>query len=360
MPLPTPSLYAARPVVSLEGRVEQGLSISLLSASVEEDVEGLRRGEFVLGNWGETGQGLGLVLSDRRLVDFGRTIEIVVGEGERRGEIFSGAITGLEEQYPQGRVPQLVVLAEDRLQDLRMTRRTRTFEDVTDEDVIGRVAADHGLHTEIDVDPVQYRVIAQVNESDLAFVRARARTVDAEVWLAAGVLYVQARAWRDAGAVTLTYGADLRDLSVLADLSHQRTGIGVTGWDVGAKQALLHDAAEPAIQAELAGATGGAATLARAFGPRADRFVHAVPLSSDEARAVAEARFRLVARRFLTGSGTAEGDARIAVGSHVDLVGVSPAVAGRYYVTQTRHAYNESDGFRTTFHIERPGLGGAS
>jgi hypothetical protein len=360
MALPTPSLYAAPPSVSVDGNVEPSLGAGVLSASVEEDVAGMRRCELVLGNWGEAGQGLGFVHSDRRLVDFGRAVALVVGEGDRRGEVFSGAVTGIEEHYPAGRVPELVVLAEDGLQDLRMTRRTRTFEDVSDEDVIRQVASDHGLRAEVDIDTTSYRALAQLNESDLSFVRARARAVDAEVWLAAGVLHVQARSRRDAGAVTLTYGADLRELSVLADLSHQRTGIGVTGWDVGAKEPLEHEAAEAAVQAELDGGTGGAAALAQAFGDRVDRIVGAVPLSSDEARAVAEASFRRVARRFVTGAGTAEGDARITVGAHVDLAGVSPAFAGRYFVTEVRHAYDGRDGFRTSFRIERPGLRGGS
>ncbi|RZL85261.1 MAG: hypothetical protein EOP32_00350 [Rhodococcus sp. (in: high G+C Gram-positive bacteria)] len=358
MPLPTPTLYAATPSVSLDGNVEPSLGAGVLSASVEEDVEGMRRCEIVLGNWGEAGPGLGFVLSDRRLVDFGRTIALTIGEGDRRGEIFTGAVTGIEEHYPLGRVPELVVLAEDRLQDLRMIRRTRTFEDVSDDDVIRQIAADHGLQADVDIDTTQYRALAQLNESDLSFVRARARAVDAEVWLAGGVLHVQARSRRDAGAVTLTYGADLRELSVLADLSHQRTGVGVTGWDVGAKEPLAHEATESAIQAELDGLTGGAATLARAFGSRVDRIVGAVPLSSAEARAVAETRFRRAARRFVSGTGTAEGDARIIVGSHVDLAGISRAFSGRYFVTEIRHAYDGATGFRTTFRIQRPGLGG--
>ncbi|MGY1727844.1 phage late control D family protein [Geodermatophilus sp. SYSU D01062] len=360
MSTPTPSLYAAAPAVSLDGTPEPTLAAAVLSATVDDSVEGMRRCELVLGNWGATGQGLGFVLSDRRLLDFGRTVAITIGAGDRRGEVFSGAVTGLEEHYPDRRVPELVVLAEDRLQDLRMTRRTRTFEDVTDEDVVRRIAADHGLRAEVDVDPTRYRALAQLNESDLSFVRARARAVDAEVWLTAGTLHVQARARRDAGAVPLTYGADLRELTVLADLAHQRTGIGVCGWDVEAKEALEHEAAEYAVAGELDGGRGGASTLAGAFGSRPDRVVGLVPLSSDEARAVAEARFRQVSRRFVTGRGTAEGDARITVGGHVDLVRVSPAFAGRYFVTEVRHLYDGTSGFRTTFRIERPGLRGTS
>jgi uncharacterized protein len=360
MPLATPPLYAATPRVSVDGSADPALGARVLSASVEEGTEGLRRCELVLGNWGEAGDGPGFVLSDRRTVDFGRTVELTVGAGDRRGVIFTGAVTGIEEQYPAGRVPQLAVLAEDGLQDLRMTRRTRTFEDVTDEDVVRQVAADHGLRADVDLDAVHHRALAQLGESDLAFVGARARAVDAEVWLTPGELHVQARSRRDAGEVTVTYGADLFELRVLADLVHQRTGIAVTGWDVAAKEPLAHEAGATAIAAELAGGESGPATLQRAFGARVDRAVDEVPHNSEEARAVAEAWARRLARRFVTGSGTAEGDARIAVGARLVLAGVSPAFAGGYDVTEVRHAYDTVTGFRTTFHVERPGLGGGS
>ncbi len=59
--------------------------------------------------------------------------------------IFSGRITGIEARFPEGGAPSLTVLAEDRFQDLRMTRRTRTFTDVSDADVATQIAGDYGL-----------------------------------------------------------------------------------------------------------------------------------------------------------------------------------------------------------------------
>ena len=43
--------------------------------------------------------------------------------------LFSGAITALEGEFPEGSPPVVHVLAEDGLQAFRMTRRTRTFAD---------------------------------------------------------------------------------------------------------------------------------------------------------------------------------------------------------------------------------------
>ena len=95
---------------------------------------------------------------------------------------------GLEACFPEGQSPEIRVLAEDRFQDLRMTRRTRTFSDVTDSDVITQIANDHGLSPSVSVNGPTYKVLAQVNQSDLAFVRERARAIDAEVWMKGNTL----------------------------------------------------------------------------------------------------------------------------------------------------------------------------
>jgi uncharacterized protein len=357
MPLPTPALYAATPTLLVDGTADPALGARVLTATVEEDTDGLRRCELVLGNWGETGDGLGHVLSDRRTVDFGTALEIAIGEGDRRGTVFAGAVTGLEEQYPAGGSPRLAVLAEDQLQNLRMTRRTRTFEDVTDADVVRQVAGEHGLRAEVDLDEVRYRVLGQLAVSDLAFLRDRVRAVGGELWVAGGALHAQARARREAGELTLTLGADLRELRVLADLAHQRTAVVVSGWDVLGKDTIEHRAGEEAVSVELDGGTSGPATLSQAFGERVEQVVDAVPLGTAEARTLAEAHQRRRSRRFLTGSAVAEGDARIDVGSRVRLAGVADPVAGAYTVTAVRHTFDGAAGFVTFFGVERPGLG---
>jgi hypothetical protein len=95
--------------------------------------------------------------------------------------LFKGRIMALEGRYPQGSPPQIMVLADDRMQDLRMTRRTRGFSQSSDADVFGQIASDHGLRSQIDVSGgATYETLAQINQSDLALRGERAP--DAEVW----------------------------------------------------------------------------------------------------------------------------------------------------------------------------------
>jgi phage protein D len=355
--VPTSALYSARPRLRLDGRDAPGLVDGLLSLVVEETTAGLYRCEAVFGNWGTKGGGPGFLFFDRGTFDFGKPLEVDMGDGQAAAKVFTGKITGLEARFPEGRPPELTVLAEDRLQDLRMTRRSRTFEDSSDADAARWIASKHGLKTQVDLDGPTHAVLAQVNQSDLAFLRERARAADAEVWVEGDTLHVQARARRNAGQVSLEYGRTLREFSVLADLAGQRTSLTVSGWDVAAKEGIAGDASESAVQSELSGGDSGGRILKSAFGDRPERIVHLVSLTPGEADGLAKARFRGMARRFLTGQGISDGDARIRVGTRVDLKSVGPLFEGEYYVTEVRQTFDSAHGYRTRFAVERPNLG---
>ncbi len=357
-----PQFYASRPTIKVDGTEQRELSEGLLqSLLVEETTLGLFRCEARFANWGPLADSdrLDFYLFDGQTVDFGKQIEIELGPPGSTRRVFKGRISALEAQFPKERPPELTVLAEDRFQDLRMERRTRTFEDSSDADAMRAIISQHGLTADIDVDGPTHRVLAQVNQSDLAFLRERAAVVDAELWLDDRTLHVQARPRRSAGSVTLTYGVELLEFTVMADLAHQRSAVKVSGWDVAGKDGMDMEAGESAVSAELAqGLRSGAAVLGRALAQRTERVGMAMPLSQQEAQALADARYRRRARRFLAGAGVADGNPAIQIGAALDLRGVGPLFQGQYYVTLVRHTYDLINGYRTTFEVERPGVGG--
>jgi uncharacterized protein len=348
-------LQASRPTILVGGAEQAELAAGLLSLQIAEDTGGLYRCELRLGNWGAANGSTGFLYFDRRLLDFGKEIAVRLGADT----LFEGRITALEAHFPEGQAPELSVLAEDRLQDLRMTRRTRTFADVSDADVMQRIAGDHGLATDLSVQGPTYALLAQVNQSDLAFLRDRARAVGAELWIAQQKLCARPRTDRGQSPLQLNYGAQLREFCVAADLAHQRTSLTVSGWDVSAKAELQHEAAESTLGGELNGDASGASVLASAFGQRREAVAHTVPLSSREAQVEAEALFRSAARRFVSGRGVAQPSARLRVGATVELGGLGPLFNGRYYLAEVRHVFDGAKGLRAEIGVERPGLGRA-
>jgi phage protein D len=238
-----------------------------------------------------------------------------------------------------------------------MRRRTRTFSDISDQEMFGAVAGDHGLTADIGVIGPRHRVLAQLNQSDLAFVRERARALDAELWISDSTLHVQPRSSRAVAPLSLTYGKALRDFRVLADLADQATSVEVTGWDVAGKQALDERADPSVLGGELAGGDSGADVLSSAFGERKETIADAVPHTSAEARARAEATMMRTARRFIVGHGTAESRPRLRVGATIRLDRLGALFDGDFYVTATTILFDGAQGLRTEIEVERGWLG---
>ena len=351
---PTRAFVPAVPTINVGGEDKPDLSAQLLELTVREDSLGLYRCEAELGNWGAVGGRIGFRYFDRSLLDFGKPFKVVLGDAA----LFEGRVMGLQGAFPEGAPPRVVVLADDRLQDLRMTRRTRSFADASDADVMRTVAQDHSLTPDIDVSGPTHKVLTQVNQSDLAFLRERARAVDAEVWVEGDTLHAKSRAARDAGRVELTWQSQLREFAVTADLAAQRTAVAVSGWDVSGKAAIKSEATAAAISSELGGDTSGVSILER-IAARKENLAHAVPVTAREGQAAAEAFFRMSARRFVTGHGVAEASARLRVGSRVELKELGPLFSGKYTVTAVRHRFDVAHGVRTEFDVERPGIGQA-
>jgi uncharacterized protein len=340
------------PTINVGDQDKPELSSQLIELAIREDTLGLYRCEADFGNWGSVNGKVGFRYFDRALLDFGKAFKVKLGSAV----LFDGRIMGMQAEFPEGAPPRIRVLADDRLQDLRMTRRTRTFTNMSDSAVIQAIASDHSLTPNVSVSGPTHKVLAQVNQSDLAFLRERAHAVDAEVWVEGSTLYAQRRTARSSGTIVLTWQNQLREFTVAADLAAQRTAVAVSGWDVSGKAAIKSEATASAIASELGSDTSGVAILQN-IGARKENLAHPVPVTSSEGQAAAEAFFRMSARRFVTGRGVAEPSSHLRVGKQVDLKELGPVFSGKYTVTAVRHRFDTTRGGRTEFDVERPGIG---
>jgi phage protein D len=351
--MPDDTLKSSRPKIFVGGQEVPELSAEMQSLLIAENTIGLYRCEAKFGNWGSVNGKADFLFFDRKTLEFGKDFEVKL----ESDSLFRGKVMGLEAGFPEGNSPEISVFAEDRFQDLRMNRRTRTFNDVSDADVINQIANDHGLSPSVDLTGPTYKVLAQVNQSDLAFIRERARSIDAEVWMDGNTLNAKSHTGRNGADLQMTYGNELRDFTVLADLAMQRTSVAVNGWDISSKSALTYEATESAISSELNGDTSGVSILQSALGARKEALAHTVPLNQEEARNEAEAFFKMSARRFVVGRGVAETKAKLRAGTKLDLQGLGKLFSGKYYVVEVNHLFDMTKGLRTEFKSERLGIG---
>ena len=359
MSLPTSgAVNTARPVLEIDGAESAELTDRVLSLVVSETTEGLVRWEVLAGNWAGRDEGGGYVFNDRGIVDFGGEIAIRLGDGDRAGTVSRGHVSAMEAHYPEDRAPEIGVPRRgpiggpaDDAADPQLRRR------------LGR-----GRHP-------QRRRRARPERVDR---RRRARRTGTSrrptraTWPSSGT----GRAWSTptsgstatpctwSGAaggraieITLTYNADLHEVSVLADLAQQRSAVVVAGWDVAAKEAIVATADLAAIQPELGVDTSGVELLEQSFRARTESVVHTAPATSAEAQAEADMALRTSARRFVVATGRAEGDARLRVGTPVRLAGLGPGFTGTYTLVEVEHPFDVHLGYQTRFRAERPAWG---
>jgi phage protein D len=349
----------ASPVFTVAGDVVHALGRDCVRLVVDEGVEGLRTLEahFAATGVGAAGPPGDFLHLDGSEFDFGTDLTVSVGTDATERKVFDGTVSGIEVALGDSEQPVAVLLAEDRLMRLRMTSRMRTYSGVTDAQVARQIAGDHGLDADVSVDGPRYDVLQQLGQSDLAFLRERARLLQADLWCEGTTLHLSDRSSRRGEKVTLIHKANLLSCRITADLAQQRSRVTVGGFDARSKAVIDEHADGDAINAEAPSGRTGPTILDRALGASPAFRVREVPQTTAEASAWARAQMLRRARRFVIATGLTKGTPELTVGTQLrlELVG-APFDGEGYYVTRVTHSYDNERGLRTAFEAERPTL----
>lgn len=352
-----PAFGAPAPVFTIDGELARELGRDCMRLEIDEGIEGLRtmQAHFVATAPGKTGPPKPMLYLDGTWIDFGKPIQVSLGPDTAQRTVFDGVISAIEVIFGAGATPNVLVLAEDALMKLRMTRRMHTYTNVTDGDIADTIAREHGLQSDVNVDGPRYDVVQQLNQSDLAFLRERARLVQAELWCTGQTLHFSSRPQRPGTSLTLIQGSsDLISVRLCADLAHQRTEVVITGYDASAKAVIDESAGADTINAEISGGRTGPQIVQRALGDTISFRVREAALTSDEAQAWARAEMLRRSRRFVTVSGVTKGSPDMVVGSRLSLASVGDPFEGNgYYATRVRHTFDHTEGLRTHFEADR-------
>lgn len=351
------AVYRARPTLRFAGQEDERASALVQEMRVDESEGGLSALELRLSNWATTtGGGAEMAFPGGSRLALGAAIEVYVGEEARPREVFRGRISAMEMDFKIGSAPEITVLAEDALQAARMARRSKVYTDQSPADVVRAVAGGLGLRPVITglADPVG--VWAQLNESDLAFLRRLLERFDADLQVVGEELHVSPRQDVRRGAVELQLFSQLGRARVRADLADQVTSTSSRGWNAADGAAVRFEATNGTRLGPGSGRTGKE-VLADVMAQRHEHVAQVPVVTNAEAQAVAEAAFDQRARRFVRVDGTAEGNAQLRVGTHVTLAGLDSRFDNTYYVVQVCHRYDTTRGYRTEFRAECAYLG---
>lgn len=352
----------ARPRVLIQGEFVASVSGDVLEVEVFHDEDGLSRMELRLLNWGirQRGQEVGFLHEPQGPIDLGAQIDLELGDSEDRHIVFSGQVTALEALYSDQEPPQIRVYAENSLFSLRIAQRTRLYEKKSDAQIANEIAEDHGLEGDTEQKPSgpRHERLLQVNQSDLGFLRERARAVDARVVESQGKLGLRAREEEgDAPEIAMTRGTNLVSFRVIADLSEQRRSVRVHGWSVGDGASVSEQARASVLSPSPPGERSGPEWIEKLRLDAEENLYLEQPADAAEARSLAESLMKSRMRRFVKGMGVTDGVPGLRVGGRVNLQQLGQRFDGRYRVCSVEHHWDTHRGLRTSFSCERSTMG---
>jgi uncharacterized protein len=327
--------YAFLPACRLliNGQENSKLSVKILAVEVTLQLNSVDEISITLTDVADFNDGTtfrdveGLQLYDQLRVEFGYINAL--------DSIIEGELTAVEASFPNDGNATLRLQGHSPLHKLLRERRTRTFTQVKDGEIVSQIARDHGLGVSVGATNVLHDYVIQANRTDLDFLLERAAALNFDLWFEDGSVVFRPARTTEAEIGSLAWGQGLLSFSPRLDGRTEIRKVTVLGYD-------------PKEKAAVSGSWQGSK------GVRVETLGDPTVSTKAKAQGLAEAIGAEAKGRRVTGSASTIGNPRIRPGRPIDLRGIGPRFSGRYKITRATHRYG-SDGYRTDFDVQGEG-----
>jgi len=272
-------------------------------------------------------------MSEGDLFAPGKEIEILAGYRSQEDRIFKGILVGQKIRVRQDGRGLLTLLCRHPLYQATLTRRCRTWNDITDAEAISSSFGEYGVTVTAAGGGVTHAALSQYQATDWDFALTRAR--------ANGLFLIPG----DSGgelihpdltqdpALSLQFGATVLELDAEFDIRDQPAAVISTAWDPSSQQVIEATGAEPDL---LEAGNPAPADMAAIHGQSlATR--HPGAINAEELQAFADAA--LLWRRLgaITGRVRCTGTPASLPGTILKLAGAGARFSGDFLVSAVRH-----------------------
>jgi phage protein D len=273
----------------------------------------------------------------------GDEVEAKVGQGNVT--LFKGQITSLEPSYQVEGISQITIRALDQMHKMGRGRKTNFFEEMSDAEVVQKVAGDAGVPVgDVQDTGEKHPYILQRNESDVAFLKRLAARNNYLLRMENGALSFKKAEFGGSG-FELAMGDKLRSFRLSYNSVDMVQKVVVRGWDISKKEPIVGEATASMVDKIGSGEVG--ADMAAQFGD-STAYITDVPVSSQaQAEAIALHEMNRLARQFARGSATVQGDDSVRAGTMIDVSGLQQGMNGKFYVLASRHIVSNRTGYST-------------
>jgi len=283
----------------------------------------------------------------------GKAIEIhtkATPEKSQARPIFDGEFVELEPQFEQG-THHLIVRAFDRLHRLGRGRFVRSFQNVSDSDVVQKLAQEVGLQADVEPTKQIYPYLFQNNQTNIEFLHERAAALGY-------VLYAEGKKLcfkplkQDDQAIELQWAAGLTEFRPRLTTIAQFNKVSSRGWDPQNKKEIVSDVDQAQGMRDIGQQKQGGDIAKNAFNIEAADLVSSHPIRTQGvADSVAKAVANRHQERFIEAEGTCGGNPAVVAGASLKSGAAGDQFSGTYLVTSAVHLYSANHGYTTHFGI---------
>ena len=280
----------------------------------------------------------------------GASVKIDVGNDKKC--IYLGEVVGLEPVYKGGDRSKILIRAMNPLHRLLRKRKSMTFTDKTDEQILKQVVGDAGLTLEWKHEKsITYKHVYQHNQTDMEFLRTRAARMGCHVWCVDKKVFVKQPELQGAASAELNVDQSspsgaLRMFAPRLNSSGIVNKVTCKGWNPETKELITGEASVTASSLGQQTGIAGSEKVAK----NDETFTVDHPIwDKAEATALAKARLQEASLSYITGVAEATGSPAFELGTLVKITananptnGKNDPFNGLYYVMGLTHRFNAS------------------
>lgn len=266
--------------------------------------------------------------------------------------LFDGEIVGIELDLTAFGAPTLTIQCLDRSHRLHRGRQSRSFTNLTDEDVVKKVAAEFGFDVDSQATSTVHDWIFQNNQTNWDFLTMLAGRNGFRLTLKGErkLVFKKVDDNEFGEPVEVQWGNELRSFRPRTNASGQVDEVEVRSWDPHTKSPITASA-KKAQGVPKTGIGDGSQNASRAFGEAklvvVDYPVHSTEEAADVARSICDE----IGGSYLEAEGMLYGMPHLKAGMAISVKNIGNRFGGVYYLTTTQHTYTPTEGFSTLFTV---------
>lgn len=255
---------------------------------------------------------------------------------EKTGDVLEGEITAIETEFNKDSQAPIIIRGYDVAHRLHRGRFNRSFQNVTDSDVVNQVIGEVGIAAgTVTSTSIVHEYVFQENQSNMEFLRERAARLGFELYVQDGKLNF--REPKKDQSLSLKWLQDIHNFRVRVTSAEQVSSVEVRGWDYSQKRAIVTTANKEQVVTKTSSGTGSETSTKFSTQPKIT-VVDQPVFSTNEAQKIAQSLCNELGGEFIYADAEADGNPEIRPGRVVQIKEMGN-YDGDYYVTETRHLY---------------------